>query len=620
MEVELQEIRDFVAAVPPFDLLAESELTRLVHALAIRYLRRGKSLPPEHETSRSLYIIRQGSLALYATDDLLLGRLAEGEIFSEFCNEHESEIFDIRVTEDTLVYTIPCVELFEIIAKQRQVKEFLLHTSPRRLQKAVKQSQEKSSQVDTLMNTRLSALLGKSIVDIDHESSIYDATVKMTESGVSSLLITESGRVAGIITDRDIRSRCVAAGLSPDTQVTQIMTADPVQMSSESIAFDALMVMTQKNIHHLPVVDGNQIRGIVTATDLIKQEGKNAVHITRSIHRAESLEELVEISRLIPELQRQLSIAGGSAEHVGRAITAVSSALTHRLIEFVEQESGPAPVPFAWIAAGSQARHEQSSHSDQDNGLIISDQMQAADEAWFKRLADFVCDGLDACGFIHCPGDAMAKNPQWRQPEKVWLQYFKKWINTPEPMALMLSSIFFDIRVIHGEKSLLKNIRSEISALAKNNQLFLAHMTANALQHRTPLGFFRDFVLDDDDQHKDSLDLKHKGIVPIIDLARIYALAEGIDAVNTIERLEKAAGTASLSRDGAENLLDAYEFISRLRMEHQVEQIRRGEEADNYLPPKQLSRLERTHLKDAFKVVQTMQEALAQRYHVGRIS
>jgi CBS domain-containing protein len=617
VEIELQEIRQFISVVPPFDLLSENELKQIVQRLGIRYLRRGKFLPPDSKSPPSLYFIRQGTVSLYSTDNELIGMLAEGELCTAFCDTDVNEMIHATATEDTLVYGIPCVELFDIISNKPQVKEFLLHEPTRRLKQASTDTKKKLAQNATLMNTPLSALVTGKVVDIDLDSSIQDASVRMTESGVSSLLITEVGKLTGIITDRDIRSRCLAKGLSPATPVKQIMTKDPLKMSSDAMAFDALMMMTQKNIHHLPVIDGQQVRGIITATDLIRQEGKNAVYLTRSIHRAESVDALVEISRMIPDLQWQLFISGGSAEHVGRAITAVSSALTGRLIEMAEKKFGPSPVPFAWVAAGSQARREQSSHSDQDNGLIISDRMRPDDEEWFRLLAEFVCDGLNACGFVYCPGDAMAKNPQWRQTENVWTSYFIKWITTPEPMALMLSSIFFDIRVIYGDKSLLQNIQQKIVGITKNNQLFLAHMTANALQHRTPLGFFRDFVLVDEGEHKDTLDLKHKGIVPIIDLARIYALAEGIDKVNTVERLKAAAGSPSLSHDGADNLLDAYEFINRLRMEHQVEQIRNGENADNYLSPKQLSRLERSHLKDVFKVVQTMQESLAQRYHTG---
>lgn len=617
MEVELQEIRDFVADVPPFDLLSENELNRLVQHLGIRYLRRGKTLPLEQESSPLFYIIRKGAISLYSAEDAIIGKLAEGDICASFCTADEDT--HVSVTEDTLVYSIPCSTLFEITENVPEIKAFILHSPHRRLNDAIKSFQQKASQTATLMNTPLEALLSGVVVDIDINSSIHEGSLKMTGEGVSSLLVTDAGKLVGIITDRDIRSRCVAEGLTIETPIKQIMTHDPVHVGSDTIAFDALMLMTKKNIHHLPVIDDGCVRGIITATDLMRHEGKNAVHISRLIHRAESVEVLAEISQMIPQLQQQLVSSGGSAEHVGKAITAVSNAITRRLIGMAEEEYGPPPVAYAWIAAGSQARFEQSSHSDQDNGLIISDNMKAEDAAWFSALADFVCDGLDVCGFVHCPGNAMAKNPQWCQTESVWTGYYKKWINTPEPKALMLSCIFFDVRVVYGEESLLRNIQTKILCLTKSNQLFLAHMTANSLLHRTPLGFFRDFVLVDDGEHKDTLDLKHSGIVPIIDLARIYALAEGLKTVNTQRRLKEAAGSPSLSKDGAANLLDAFEFISDLRMEHQAEQIRKGVAADNFLSPKSLSRLQRAHLKDAFKIVQTMQEFLSQRYDAGFI-
>ena len=172
----------------------------------------------------------------------------------------------------------------------------------------------------------------------------------------------------------------------------------------------------------------------------------------------------------------------------------------------------------------------------------------------------------------------------------------------------MHCSIFFDLAPVYGEVSLLMDLRRTMLEQTRGNTLFLAHLTRNALQLRPPLGFFRDFVLEKNGENKNALDLKHKGIAPIVDLARIYALAEGVSAVNTIERLRQVGGTASLTRASAENLIDAVEFMGMLRIEHQVKQLQQGKAADNYLPPKQISRLEREHLKDAFKVVKALQD------------
>lgn len=240
--------------------------------------------------------------------------------------------------------------------------------------------------------------------------------------------------------------------------------------------------------------------------------------------------------------------------------------------------------------------------------MIIANQVQEEHEAWFKALATFVCDGLAQCGFVYCPGNVMATNPKWRKTQKIWLQYFSQWVNAPDHKALMHCSIFFDLTTIYGDSQLLNDVRKRLLQETQHSTLFIAHLTSNALHLKPPLGFFRDFVLIQAGDNKATLDLKHNGIAPIVDLARIYALSEGIFAVNTIERLKQAAGTPSLTQASAENLIDAYEFLSMLRMEHQVNRIAKGKKPNNYLPPKEISKLEREHLKDAFKVIKTLQD------------
>jgi CBS domain-containing protein len=287
-----------------------------------------------------------------------------------------------------------------------------------------------------------------------------------------------------------------------------------------------------------------------------------------------------------------------------------------------EEQLGPPPVPYVWLCGGSQARREQSAHSDQDNALLIADGMAAGDDDWFAALAKRVTDGLDACGFVYCPGNAMASNPKWRQPLQQWRRYFSDWIDKPDPKALMLSSIFFDLRPVHGDLQLFETLQSEVLGKTRNNGIFIAYLAANALQHRPPLGFFRNFVLVHDGEHDDTLDIKRRGIAPITDIARLSALSLGLSQTNTAERLQAAAEAVGeeggLSPGMAGNLIDALAFIARLRIQHQAEQIRAGLPPDNYLPPAALSELERKHLKEAFKVIQLMQDTLDNRYQGGR--
>ena len=119
-------------------------------------------------------------------------------------------------------------------------------------------------------------------------------------------------------------------------------------------------------------------------------------------------------------------------------------------------------------------------------------------------------------------------------------------------------------------------------------------------------------------EHNREFDLKHNGVVPIVDIARVNALEEGIRAVNTHDRLnaERKSG-GGMSSSGARDLLDAYEFIAITRLEHQARQIRDGEKPNNFMDPDNLSHFERNHLRDAFSVVKTMQSGMANHHHVS---
>jgi CBS domain-containing protein len=281
-------------------------------------------------------------------------------------------------------------------------------------------------------------------------------------------------------------------------------------------------------------------------------------------------------------------------------------------------QQGPAPVPYLWVAAGSQARCEQTAKSDQDNCLILDNTYDPDLHGdYFKAFSKYVCDGLAACGYIHCPGEMMAMTDIWRQPQKVWVRYFEGWIHQPKPKALMLTCVFFDLRAIHGQAALLEQLRTEVLTHTRGNTLFLGHMVGNALKNHPPLGLFGRITLSQDTEHPDTLDLKHNGIVPIVDLARIYALAAGVSASNTHDRLNQSVHGAEVSAQSAHDLRDALAFLGKLRLAHQARQIQQGLAPDNHLALTDLSHLERDQLKQAFGVVQTLQEVLHKRYGGG---
>lgn len=301
-----------------------------------------------------------------------------------------------------------------------------------------------------------------------------------------------------------------------------------------------------------------------------------------------------------------------SAEKAGRMISDAADALTRRLLQLALTELGPAPVAHAWIAYGSQGRRELTLNSDQDNALVLAeDYREDRHGPYFEQLAARVCEGLAACGFILCPGNMMASNPAWRLRSSDWQQHFHDWIVASDRHQARLAGNFFDLRCIDGDARLVAPLLDTVASLCPRHDSLLAHWVANANAAPPTLGLFRRFILD---QH-DKLDLKHAGIIPLVELARIHSLAAGItETTSTLPRLQAAAGKRWLSTQGAGELSASWRFLSELRVGQQREALMQGSRPDNHIDPATLSPANQEKLRESLQLIAIHQQALLQAY------
>lgn len=451
---------------------------------------------------------------------------------------------------------------------------------------------------------------------VSQSESIQATAAKMTETNSHTALVVDGGCLCGIATDQNFRARVIARGHDPNAPIASIMTPNPLTLPPNASASEALLIMASHNIRHIPVVDphNNAIVGVVGGTDLLRSQSHHALYLIGDIHLAKDVATLQRLSLHTPKALVSM-MKSLTAYHTTHAISSIGQAITRRLLQLGEQQFGAPPIPYAFIVAGSLARFEQTAYSDQDNGMILADEYdEAAHGGYFQQLATFVCDGLAACGYEYCKGGIMATNTQWRQPLAVWRGYFNRWVGTPDPQALLFSTIFFDLRCLYGDESLFTDLHNGILRKTQQSSLFLAHLAANALSFRPPLSFFKGFVLEKQLDGGKTLDMKKRGVTPVTDFARVYALAAGLPQTNTRERLEALGQQKLLTEDGLANLLDAFEFIGLARLRHQAMQIRAGVQPDNQVKPDELSELEQRHLKNAFDVVAGMQSGMAQRF------
>ena len=607
---DLEEVAGFLRGALPFNELDDALLARAVSSLRIAYHPRGARFDADSPRP-GLRILRSGAVDIRGRDNALLDRLGEGESFHIGGLNAQSGGVIARVIEDSLVYRLPDEVYAELRGRHRGFDRYFTRQRSRRLRRAARWQPEPHA-----LLAPLSSVMTREVLSVPPETSVQQVAVAMAERRVSSALVVEHGDLRGVITDRDLRTRVLAVNLAADTPVREVMTADPETIAADESLFAATLRMTRRGYHHVPVLEDGRLAGVVTTSDLILARRDDPVYLVQHISRQHSVDAIRERLDGMADLVLHWVQGGMPAPQVSQLLTAISDAVAARLIALAEDELGPAPAPWCWLAFGSQARSEQLLGADQDNGIVIDDSATAADLAWYRELAARVCEGLDRCGYRYCPGGIMASTASWCQRLTGWKDTVRSWTRTPTADAVMRVGIFFDIRALAGEFDLAAAVQRAMLR-AGGNSIFLAALAANALDNRPPLGIFRRFVVERNGEHRDSLDIKKRGVLPVTEIARLHALARGVAAVNTEARLLALAEGRFMSLADSRNLIDALHCVQRVRMQHQCEQALSGATADNYVNPRKLPRLAREQLRDAFTIIDEAQAALRQTYRAG---
>ncbi|WP_116599431.1 DUF294 nucleotidyltransferase-like domain-containing protein [Primorskyibacter marinus] len=599
MTLTPDELKRFLDGIHPYDTLPAPRLEAILPEIRQETASVGTSIYELGDDLQGLYIIHQGEVEIQDANGVQVSLLGPRNSFGERgLLRGGVAVTQARAVTDSLLLVLPRDVLVQLIDDSDTAARFFNRKGPVRPRR------------HDLATTMVDTLMARQPVTCPPTATVQDVARQMRKAHTSSVCVTDASKLTGIVTSRDLAEKVVAEGLPATTPVAQVMTPDPVTLSPSSIGSDVLHMMLERRIGHVPVTEAGLLVGIVTQTDLTRFQAISSAELVAEVSSAEDAARMAEITARIPRLLVQLVAGGNRHEVVTRLITDIADTATRRLLTLAEQAIGPAPVPYLWLACGSQGRQEQTGVSDQDNCLIIDDAVTEAQMAYFHDLAQFVCDGLNTCGYVYCPGDMMANNPRWCQPLKVWQGYFQGWINRPDPEAQMLASVMFDLRPIGGTTSLFDGLQTETLKAASDNSIFVAHMVTNSLKHAPPLGLLRGFATIRSGEHKNHVDLKHNGVVPVVDLGRIYALRGQLTQVNTRARLASAIAAGVLSASGGQDLLDAYDLIAERRLAHQAARVRGGSAPNNYLSPSDLSDFERSHLRNAFVVVKTMQSAI----------
>ena len=602
METALDPILAFLETVHPYDALPLDERTHVARSFGRSQVPAGGTIYRADDPLTGIFLILSGTVEVTDVHGELVSVLHKRNSFGErgFLRDGRAQT-TATAKSDVDLLCLPGAELRRLIVTAPAFARFFNRT------------RGTDNRAQDLATLRVDDLMTRNPISATPDTPVAEVARLMRDRHISCVTIAAQGALHGLVTARDLSSRVVAEGLPGSTPVAQVMTPNPIALPPSALGSDILHMMLERRIGHVPVVSDGRLVGIITQTDLTRHQAVSSAQLVRDVAGCETAADMARVTARIPRLLQQLVASHNAHEVVTRLITDIADTVTRRLLALGERALGPAPVPYLWLACGSQGRQEQTGVSDQDNCLILSDSATPDDMRYFQALAKFVSDGMDAAGYFYCPGDMMATNPRWCQPVSVWRQYFQGWIDTPSPEAQMLASVMFDLRPIGGATDLFTELQAETLAKAAKNSIFVAHMISNSLKHQPPLSLLRGFATIRSGEHRNHIDMKHNGVVPVMDLGRVYALQGRLSATNTRARLLAAEDAGVISVSGARDLIEAYDLIAGLRLENQAALVKAGRKPDNFLAPHDLSDFERSHLRDAFVVVRTMQSALGQR-------
>jgi CBS domain-containing protein len=618
----MQDVAEFLAKRDPFNGLDQAELDRLAGRAEVEFFSAGTTIFPQGESPQArVRVIRRGAVQLL-DQGTPADQLGEGEMFG-----HPSVLsgmptrYEARAEEDTLVYSLAASDVVPLLIRPSSLR-FLARSLLARARSADENGIEAPSA--EVARQYASDLVRRPPVVLEPEATLREAARRMSAEESSYVLADLGDGEFGIVTDRDLRSRVVAGRLSPNDSVRAAMSTPVVTVGSDQTGADVMLTMLDRDIRHVPVLSApGNVLGVIVGIDLVAAEARSPFVLRRAIARARSKQQLREVAAQLRSTVASLHRAELTPFHVSDVISAVTDALTRRMIELAIESQGPPPAEFTWTALGSHGRREPMPSSDVDSGMAWRDRPEtdplteprrrlasAQTTAYMEAIAASVADCVRAIGWHLDPHGVTASGRFSASSIEEWQRSIGSWIERPSDNRVLIAvSIILDGRVVYGPQ---RGLDVKRLLFERGDRSSLQRwMLRLALSSKPPTGFIRNLVVTASGRRQEALEIKQAGLVPVVNLARYAALVGDIPATHTIDRLRAAGNLGVLPAEQARVLEEAFELFSALRLEHQVGQIENGSEPDDRLDPEELDPLTRRYLRDAFREVAAVQRTLA---------
>ena len=590
----LARIREFVGRVVPFDSLDDDELSRVVQLMDIAYYPRGETIiRVDGRPAGHLHIIHSGSIRIDlpsdSGQDILIDIRGEGDVFGAVSVlSSRKALFNVTAREDVLAFLLPSDNFRQLVDRHPSFQRHFKYSLARNLESAAQPPETRLGRMAGMealkdmaaqMRKRVGGLMTRRVLTCPRGEIIRRAAMEMTRRGVGSIVVIDpAGTPLGIITDTDLRSRVMAGGMSLEDGVEQVMSRPPLAISHNAYAFEAMLDMTRHGVHHLLVMEGGQMVGIISDHDINVVTGSSPVGLVREIDKISTLDEMERLPSHIRRLQGMLLRLGSSAEYVMDLLSEIIDRLTLKMFTVAERGMradglGPPPADYSWLALDSSGRREQAPFYEQSSALVYSDvppDKEGVVKEWFLGFARRVSEGLAICGRPHCSLGLMAREPVWCRGISDWQKSSIDWISGDEPFDLGKWAGFFDLRPVTGEGGALASWRTLMWEAMSENDGFFGRLALAGKGRQPPIGFLRQNVVERDGRAGEVLNLAEL-VGPVVSGLRVWAWRHRVADTNTLGRLAALTSEGAVPANLAADIREAFSFITILRISRFLE-------------------------------------------------
>lgn len=616
----------------PFRHLPESVFGELREAAVL------KKYPANHDIFKQddsptgyLYVIKEGLITITLVSpggiDMVVDYRKEGQFFGGtpiFTGEPYAG--GARTVKPTVCYLIPAEILQRLQKDNPQLVTFFTSAVLSRVRKlyseiVTEHSGSALNQMEAFpFKKRLSEIMTSPALTCSPDVTVKAVARQLTEHNVSFLVVVdERNTPVGVVTGSDLVAK-VLAPENVDTGslvVKDVMRVKPKTMTPETYMYEAMAYMTRHGLNYLPIVDREQLVGVITPRDLLRYRSQKALLLLGNIKEEAAIEGLASIHKEMVRVARALLSETRSTPEVMEILSHIHHAIIRRtfqicLAEMAEEGLMPPDIRYCFLIMGSAGRKEMLLYPDQDNGFIFedfADSRQAEVDAFFIPFSEKLNSALAKVGYPLCDGDVMVRNQEWRGRLCDWQTRINSWLLDPEPTHVRNSSIFFDFLPLFGDVELAHHLRDIVTKGIEIHQGFLYHMMTLDLRYKVPLGLLGRFQLEKDGDNAGRLSVKYGGCVYIVDCVRMFALERGVQAISTMDRLQKLVDENVFAVETAEHIRAAFEALIFLRLRHEIGLIEAGQTPSHFLDPHLLSKTEQDLLKESFQAVAKLQDA-----------